>query len=413
MAGSRKDSQGRALQKGEGQRKDGRYLYRYTTPYGKRCVIYGKTLAELREKEKKLARDQVEGLDTYVAGNSTLNYVFDRYMSTKSELRGTTKTNYMYMYDRFVRKTFGKMIIGEIKYSDILRYYQNLLDEKGILINTLETIHGVIHPTLQLAVRDNIIRNNPSDGVMAEIKKKNIKKHSSMRHALTQEEQVEFLRYVINSPVYYRWGPLFTVMLGTGCRVGEVIGLRWQDIDMEDRMININHSVTYYPRVDNSYKCEYEVSLPKTEAGIRTIPMLDEVYEAFLEERKIQEEKEGFCQVELDGMTGFIFQNRFGYLHNPAGINRAIKRIVETHNAEEVIRAERQKRRAIIIPNFSCHILRHTFCTRFCENETNIKVIQSVMGHKDIQTTYDIYTDVTDLKKKSSFEELAKNLKIF
>ena len=247
---------------------------------------------------------------------------------------------------------------------------------------------------------------------MAEIKKKNVKKHPSLRHALTLEEQVAFIKYVTTNPVHHRWGPLFTVMLGTGCRVGEIIGLRWKDLDMKNRMISINHSVTYYPRSKKSYKCEFEVSLPKTEAGIRTVPMLDEVYEAFLEERKYQE-KEGFCEVELDGMTGFIFRNRFGELHNPAAINRAIKRIVENYNAEEIVNAEKQKRKAIIVPKFSCHILRHTFCTRFCENETNIKVIQSVMGHADIQTTYDIYAEVTDLKKKESFENLAKNLKIF
>ncbi len=412
MARARKDKQGRALRKGETQRKqDGRYVYSYTTPYGKRRILYGKTLEELREKEKTVTMDLIEGINTYVAGKSTLNFVFDRYISSKTELRSSTMTNYLYMYNHYVRDTFGKLPIGSIKYSDVLHYYQGLLD-RGIKVNTLESIHTVIHPTLQLAVRDNIIRINPSNEVMAEIKKKNVKKHPSLRHALTLEEQVAFIKYVTTNPVHHRWGPLFTVMLGTGCRVGEIIGLRWKDLDMKNRMISINHSVTYYPRSEKSYKCEFEVSLPKTEAGIRTVPMLDEVYEAFLEERKYQE-KEGFCEVELDGMTGFIFRNRFGELHNPAAINRAIKRIVENYNAEEIVNAEKQKRKAIIVPKFSCHILRHTFCTRFCENETNIKVIQSVMGHADIQTTYDIYAEVTDLKKKESFENLAKNLKIF
>jgi integrase len=412
MARARKDKQGRALRKGETQRKqDGRYVYSYTTPYGKRRILYGKTLEELREKEKTVTMDLIEGINTYVAGKSTLNFVFDRYISSKTELRSSTMTNYLYMYNHYVRDTFGKLPIGSIKYSDVLHYYQGLLD-RGIKVNTLESIHTVIHPTLQLAVRDNIIRINPSNEVMAEIKKKNVKKHPSLRHALTLEEQVAFIKYVTTNPVHHRWGPLFTVMLGTGCRVGEIIGLRWKDLDMKNRMISINHSVTYYPRSEKSYKCEFEVSLPKTEAGIRTIPMLDEVYEAFLEERKYQE-KEGFCEVELDGMTGFIFRNRFGELHNPAAINRAIKRIVENYNAEEIVNAEKQKRKAIIVPKFSCHILRHTFCTRFCENETNIKVIQSVMGHADIQTTYDINAEVTDLKKKESFENLAKNLKIF
>lgn len=264
---------------------------------------------------------------------------------------------------------------------------------------------------IKLAVRDNIIRNNPSDGVMAELKKKS-KQTSGIRHALTEEQQKAFMNYVSNSPVFYRWTPLFTVMVGTGCRVGEIVGLRWKDLDMENRMISINHSVTYYPRRNDTYKCTYEVSTPKTEAGIRTVPMLDEVYEAFLEEREYQKET-GPNEMVIDGMSGFIFMNRLGQVHNPVGINRAINRIVETYNAEELVKAERAKRNPVLIPHFSCHILRHTFCTRFCENETNIKVIQAVMGHKDIQTTCNIYAEVSDLKKKQSFDDLGKNMKIF
>lgn len=413
MGKARKDRNGRALYKGENQRKqDGRYLYSYTTPYGKRCVVYANSLEELREKEKSLESDLREGIDTYVAGSSTLNFVFDRYMATKAELKSTTATNYNYMYDRYVRKTFGLLIIGDIKYSDVVKFYQSLLYDRKIKVNTLESVHTVLHPTFQLAVRDNIIRNNPTDGVMADMKKKHRDKCGGIRHALSLEEQRAFINYVSNSEEFYRWAPLFTVMLGTGCRVGEIIGLRWQDIDMENRMIDINHSVTYYPRHDNSYKCEYSVSTPKTEAGTRTVPMLDEVYEAFLEEEAYQKEH-GFNNTVIDGMSGFIFQNRFGNVHNPAGINRAIKRIVESYNAEEVVKAERAKRKAVILPKFSCHILRHTFCTRFCENETNIKIIQSVMGHADIQTTYDIYAEVTDISKKQSFANLEKNLRVF
>ena len=88
-----------------------------------------------------------------------------------------------------------------------------------------------------------------------------------------------------------------------------------------------------------------------------------------------------------------------GNLHNPQAVNRTIKRIRENYNAEEILKAKKEKREPIIIPHFSCHHLRHTFCTRFCENETNIKVIQAVMGHANIETTMDIYAEVTDMKK--------------
>ena len=414
MAKARKDNRGRVLRKGETQRKyDLMYIYTYTDPFThNRKYLYSKDLMELREKEKTLIRDQLDGLDVYAAGKSDLNFVFDRYISTKTELRSTTYTNYTYIYNHFVREQFGKKKIGDIKYSDVLHFYLHLIKEKGIQVNTLETVHTVLRPTFQLAVRDGLIRTNPCDGVMAEVKKRPGKNHG-VRHALTIEQQRAFMNYIADHPVYYRWRPLFTVLLGTGCRVGEVIGLRWKDVDYEKGMISINHSVTYYPRSDKSYACEFQVSLPKTDAGIRTVPMMEEVRDAFLEEKAMQKESGVKNEVELDGMSGFIFCNRFGNLHNPQAINRAIKRITENHNSEEIVKAKKEKRPPVIIPHFSYHHLRHTFCTRFCENETNVKVIQAVMGHKNIETTLDIYAEVTDMKKTEAIENLSRNLKIF
>ena len=117
------------------------------------------------------------------------------------------------------------------------------------------------------------------------------------------------------------------------------------------------------------------------------------------------------CTV-IDGYTNFIFQNRFGNVHNPMTINRAIVRIYKACNAEEEKRAKEERRKPILIPHFSCHNLRHTFCTRFCENETNVKVIQEIMGHSDISTTMDVYAEVTQEKKKETFEKLEGKIKI-
>lgn len=413
MAKARKDNRGRALRKGESQRKsDLSYLYAYTDPFGKRRYIYAPDLRILREKEDKLKKDQLDGLDVYAAGNATLNFVYDRYMSTKYDLRKTTRSNYNYMYDHFVRDGFGTRKIGEIKYSDVKYFYYYLLNDCGLQANTVDTVHTILHPTFQLAVRDEIIRKNPSDGVMAEIKKK-AGKNKGVRHALTVEQQRAFMNYTANNPIYRHWLPLFTVLLGTGCRIGEIIGLRWEDLDYENRTISINHSVTYYAREKNkTRKSEFAVSLPKTQAGIRTVPMMDAVYEAFQQEYEAQKEN-GFNSTVVDGMTGFIFCNRFGNIHNPQTVNRTIKRILESYNAEEVVKAKKERRQPVIIPHFSCHHLRHTFCTRFCENETNIKVIQAVMGHANIETTMDIYAEVTDLKKKEAIENLSHSLDVF
>lgn len=404
MAKARKDDRGRALRRGEVQRaSDKRYMYTYTDPRGRRKFIYAQDLTELREKERQLMKDQLDGLDLYVAGIATVNHTFDRYISTKHDLRATTKSNYLYIYDRFVRKTFGKKKIADIKFSDVLQFYLFLLDDKELAIGTLESIHTLLHPTFQLAVRDDIIRKNPSDGVMKEVGKGKMR---GVRHALTIEQQRAYMDYIANHPVYYHWWPLFTVLLGTGCRIGETLGLRWEDLDFEKRMISVNHSVVYYP-IGKSRTSVQRISKPKTEAGTRTIPMLDTVYDAFQMEREEQEET-GFNETEIDGMRGFVFVTRFGSVPNPQTVNRTIKRIVSNYNAEEAVNAKKERREAIILPDFSCHHLRHTFCTRLCENETNLKVIQSIMGHRSIQTTMDIYAEATDHKKQESFNNLSK-----
>ena len=404
MTKVRKDGKGRRLYKGECYIKSrGHYRYSYTDVFGNRKYIYSRDLMELREAEKKLQIDKFDKLDVYLLEKSDINYVFDRFIATRTDLKGTTKSGYLYTYDHYVRKGFGKKKIADVHYTDILVFYKGLL-ETGLSIATVENVNGVIFPTFQLALRDNVIRSNPAQGVLAELKR-TTKAASGIRHALTLEQEREFLKYV-DRPEYLRWKPLFTVMFGTGCRIGEIIGLRWVDVDFKENLISINHNVSYYPMSDKDFHCGYEVTTPKTEAGIRYIPMLDKVREAFLLEKKNQEEFGYHPVMEIDGMSGFIFCNKVGNLHKISGINKQIKRIVDKHNHFEVIKARREGRDPLLIPRFSCHITRHSFCSRLCENETNIKVIQSVMGHRDIQTTMDIYAEVSEQKKKDVFKEL-------
>ena len=408
MAQSRKDNRGRSLRKGETWREhDQRYAYTYTDPLGRRKFIYATDLLTLREKEKKLVKDQLDGLDLYAQGKATVNDTFDRYMSTKYDLRESTRSGYLYTYDHFVRDTFGMKKLIDIKYSDVLQFYYYLLNDKGIALGTLDSVHCVLHPTFQLAVRDDIIRKNPTDGVMKEVSKAS-GKNRGIRHALTVEQQRAFMDYMANHPTYYHWWPLFTVLLGTGTRIGECLGLRWEDLDFEKGLISINHSVVYYP-MDGSRTAVMRVALPKTEAGIRTIPMLDVVRDAFEMEREEQKEN-GFNEQVLDGMSGFVWKNRYGDIPNPQSINRTIKRIRESYNAQEVLDAKKEKRDPLLLPDFSCHHLRHTFATRLCEAESNLKVIQSVMGHRSVETTMDIYAEATDRKKQESFENLAAKL---
>lgn len=258
---TRKDSRGYALKKGESQRKDGRYVFRYTTIRGEHRAVYAKDLAELCKKEVKIRRSMEDGLDPDRAERITLNELFDEYISQKYDLKQSTRTNYKYMYNHYVRESFGKMRISKIKYTDVKKFYYSLILEKGFKPNSMEIVSTLLHPAFTMAVRDGQLRLNPTDGVMTEIKKS----HSwekKKRHALTISEQRAFTNYIANSAEYRGWYLLFTVMLGTGCRIGEVLGLRWQDIDFKNRTININHNLVYRAQDDGT--CINRVNSPAT-----------------------------------------------------------------------------------------------------------------------------------------------------
>ena len=130
---TRKDNKGRVLRKGESQRKsDLRYIYQYIDPNKKRRVIYANDLPALREKIKNVVRDDLDGIRMYCDGKATLNYVFDRYIATKRNLKENTKVNYIYMYNHFVRDGFGKRMIADIVYSDVKFFYNSLIEKNEI-----------------------------------------------------------------------------------------------------------------------------------------------------------------------------------------------------------------------------------------------------------------------------------------
>ncbi len=115
----------------------------------------------------------------------------------------------------------------------------------------------------------------------------------------------------------------------------------------------------------------------------------------------------------IDGYTDFIFRNRYGDLLNPHSLNRAIERIVRDYNAEESGLAEEDQRSPLLLPHFSVHSLRHTFCTRMFEVESNHKAIQTIMGHAEISTTLDIYAHITEDTLKKSVQHMSEKIKLF
>lgn len=400
MPEKRFDKKHRLLKKGETQRADGYYTYRWTSRNGKRHSVTARTLEELREKEEGIIKDTADGIRAENK-NVTLDDMFHLWSKLKRGLKGNTYQNYCYMYRTFVSPEIGKLRIATLRKSDLKAFYNSLMDDKNLKIATVDNIHTVLHQVLEVAVEDRYMRTNLSDNLLKELRQsRNIGQEH--RKALTVPEQELFLNYLRreNTP-YHHWYPVFSVMANTGLRVGEVTGLRWEDVDFEENLIQVNHTLVYYKHADNG--CYFSIHTPKTAAGKQVIPMLDEVREAFLEEKRYQELSQLTCKAVVDGYTDFIFINRFGNVQHQGTLNKALRRIIRDCNDEQLAKNQKD---LVLLPRFSCHSLRHTFTTRLVEAGVNLKVIQDALGHKDFSTTMDVYTDVTKELRQREFDNL-------
>lgn len=404
----RKDKRRVVLKTGECQRKNGTYSYRWTDSKGKRHSIYAKTLEELREKEKEIEKAVNNGLNIE-ARYMTVNDMFDLWKGIKRGLKNNTLEAYCYMYDTYVRDDLGKQKIATLKKSHVKQFYNYLIEEKGLKPSTVNNVHTVLHQILDMAVDDDYIHKNPADNVLKIVKQL----HSldvGKKHALTRKEQELFLDFLKRNHTYSHWYPIFAVMIGTGLRVGEATGLRWCDVDLENGVIDVNHTLVYYSHRQDTVKskCYFNVNTPKTTTSNRQVPMMDFVKEAFLLEKANQEALGIKCKVTIDGYSDFIFINNFGKTRMYSKLNQAISRIVQVCNDEELLKNENPD---VLLPRFSCHTLRHTFTTRMCEAGVNVKVIQDILGHQDISITLNIYADVTKELKQKEFEGFVEHFR--
>jgi len=408
----RRDSKNRKLNKGEYQREDGRYAYRYTDVDGAVRWTYSWKLTEtdsapkgkscgkcLRDMELEIARKLASGERAYTADVPTLNDLFENYIFMRSRLRDTTKNSYRSLWHTHVEEFIGKKQVDTIKYSDVVRFLSGLT-RNNLKPSTVKSIYNLIRPALSIAVSDDIIRKNPADGALGQIFESG-KTKKEKQHPLTIAQQNTFLAFLRETPRFRRRYRLFIFLLGTGCRIGEARGLTWGDCDFERGRIMIRRQLSYH-RAEGDDGLREHIVEPKTDYGIRVVPMFSEVREVLLEELAEQRNE----VKTVDGVSGLIFQTKKGGCLDAANVDRAIDSIIKRYNAAEEVKAASEGRAPEFLPHFSVHNLRHTFCTRLCENETNLKVIQEVMGHADISTTMNVYNEVMEEARSRSFAEL-------
>lgn len=395
---TRRDKRGRILRKGEGQNKDGRYYYVYTDNLGKRRRIYDMDLTRLREAENKITGDLSDGIDIN-AGGVTLNELFDMYILTK-DLKPSTIVHYKATWNRCVKNAIGQQKVAGIKKFNLQIFYKSL-SGKGYADSTIRMISdSLISPVFNMAVDNDIVRKNPGRGCMKDYKEK-----SKNKQALTIAQQTSFMDFVKNNARFNIYEPLFTVMFSTACRQGEVFGLTWEDVDLRNGTISINHQIMYMNFGDG---CRFHILTPKTKAGYRMIPITPNCHNALIRQRKAQLALGIKNNVEIDGRRGFVFTTTSGKPYTGCGIYDILKKIVNQYNMDETARAEKEKRKPEPMPPISCHTFRHTACTRLAECHIDIKTLQEFMGHSDINVTMNVYNHVDDKRMANEIMRAAR-----
>ena len=376
----RKDKDRIVLKAGESQRPNGTYDYRWTGPDGKRHAVYAKTLEELREKESQIQNDSFSGLKAE-ARCVTVNEMFDLWCQIKRGLKDNTFENYKYMYNLFVRPNFGKKRIYDLKKSEVKRFYNHLVDERNVQASTVDTIHTVLHQVLQMAVDDRYIANNPSDGVLKELKQSHIFK-TEKRRGLTKPEQELLLTYLSTHPTYNHWYPIFAVLIGTGMRIGEICGLRWCDVDTVEGVIKVRHTLQRIYIIEGETRhTELLLDTPKTANSVRDIPMSSELLKMLKSLNKVVNENYYVISNDIKPIEPRTYRNYYKKLC-----------------------------KQLDIPELKFHGLRHSFATRCIESKADYKTVSVLLGHSNISTTLNLYVHPNKEQKKKTIDKMLRSL---
>ena len=402
----RKDSKGRLLKTGESQRTDGRYQFRFK-PQGSNVykVVYSNylTASDARGTNKKSLRELEEdirknNLSIVNRTNLTVKQLLEKYIKLKPKLALSTAYNYEKLKDNTMSlHPLGEMRIQDVKKSNILDFYNFLSTERHYKNSTINMIQNVLFPAFQMAVDDEIIIKNPCKDCTKDYQKNDSKE----KVALTNEEQEIFLKFVETSNVYKRYYPMFLIAFETGLRCGELLGLTWDDINYEDGYIDINHQMLYR-KLDGHY--QYLITDLKSKAAKRQLPLNDRIERALKLQKQWQWEQginrfpEKTITVKGYNMSNrgnLIFTSKAGTPYKGVTIDRALVSIIRDYNYSVLNVSKVIGEKPKFLPHLSIHMLRHTACTNWARKGMDVKVLQYIMGHANIQVTMDVYNHVS------------------
>lgn len=376
----RRDSKHRLLRAGESIRADGKYQFKYHIG-GKAKFVYSwrleptdklpagkKPTPSLRELEKQVGYDLESQLDP-LKKNLTVIELTERYLSTKTGAKPSTAANYNFVMNMLRKEEFGTKKISQIKTSDAKLFLIKLQsDGKGY--STVKTVRGILRPAFQMAVDDDILNKNPFGFQLSGV----VINDSITREAISREDMRRFLKFVHDDNCYCKYYEAVYILFHTGLRISEFCGLTLKDIDLQNKVLNIDH------QLQRTSDMTYRIESNKTKAGTRKLPLTDDVVECF---RAIIEDREPPKREKMiDGYAGFLYYDTNGMPLVAMHWEHRFKHMVKRYN--EIYRLQ--------MPSITPHVCRHTYCSNMAKSGMNPKTLQYLMGHSDIGVTLNTYT---------------------
>ncbi len=371
-----KNLKGKELGVGISQRKDERYSARFVTSCGKRVEKYFDFYQDARRWLAEARLLDEHGSETPASVGTTVNDWFNYWMVNIKEktVRPNTSRNYRERYKQNIKPRIGGMLMCDVKPMHCQVILNNMVDDYAgsTIYQTLLTLYNMF----QCAFENSLIVSNP---VTRSVKlPKTIEKKVRF---LTLEEQRLFFEAAEHTSNYYQY--LF--VLNTGVRTGEMVGLKWEDLDFDRRIISIRRSMEYRASVG-----EWCAGPPKTKMSRREIPMTDECMHLLLEIKNMRD----LGRYVEEEFEDFVFINRNGKPTKNSTYDANIAKLTKKAGIER----------------FSMHTLRHTFATRCIEAGMRPKTLQQILGHSNINITMNLYVHVTDeekAKEMQKFEDYA------
>lgn len=364
------------------------YMWRFQhngTPYCGYC----KTLTEAKEALEDMKYEVKHGMKGKEK-KDTLDAWFEEWLDTyKSDCKESTLNYYRNVYKRYISPVFGKCKVKDLKTTQIQRFTNRMA--KDFSKTTASTVNFLLYDCLKQAKQLHMININPmSDTSVPRFKPQERKK------ALTAEQVTQFMDYAkANNCSYYS---IYRMLSLTGCRIGEILGLEWDNVDFDAESIYIKQTLIYMPSTG------FYFDEPKSDAGKRRIRMKKggELYN-LLKARRVEQLEQrlkahGYWK-PLKGFTNLVFTTEVGTPHHDSNVRKRMKVLIE-----------RMREQGNDIPDFTPHTLRHCYATRALENGMQPKTLQKVLGHSTFQTTMDLYADCMDSTINDEMDMIAKAL---